>query len=182
MHEQIPSLVLCHTILHDAFRRYPKPTVHQIPSRFIIRYIIEKTSSEMECFSATTKKTLDDIFGRIRYFGYPGVAPNMRRILEVMMTVYDTIIENKNEEIVAVCDFSGSRSARDTILVSNMGKMVRHTLKFYNTNETTRRVWKENDINVGIPFNIKTASEVEKILRKVDKKICDIVDEQLKKK
>ena len=39
-------LVVCHTILNDAFRTYPEPSDHQKSAKFFVRYLIEKQSGD----------------------------------------------------------------------------------------------------------------------------------------
>lgn len=179
---KIPLLVVCHTVFHDAFRKYPRPTPNQNSARFLIRYIIEKMSDpDMNQFSLTSRKTLDNIFNRVKYMGYPGIPPNMRRTMESMMLIFDSNIININEEIVAGCDWFASKTTREAILTSNMKKMVAHTLKFYQDNEKTKRQWKEYDIGKAIPFIVKGTSYVEKLLNKIDSKTCKVVYSRLKK-
>lgn len=178
----MPALVICHTILNDAFRTYPTPAEHQESARFLIRYLIEKVSQDtiqtkFPVCAVTSEQVMGCVAEKLPRQGYPYYKAPAQVLLALrnLITALDTSVKNLNESVIILADVLSTRA--DTILVTNMLKKVIHTCDFYQKYERSSKIWKEKDI----PFFINNTTEIEEILRKKDKEICDKVDSYSKK-
>lgn len=164
--ENPPLLVLCHTVFNDALRIYPKETKHQNSARLLMKYIIEK-QAELDAqgvfFSLTTQHVMGRLEERLPYTqGHPDFPAQMLIVLKNLIMSPRIPAKNQEESVIVLTDIISSRG--EVMLVSNMDKMVKHTLRFYQDADPTPKIWKEDNI----PFKIKNSTELVDKLREID--------------
>jgi len=172
-------MVFCHTVFNDALREYPKKTEYQDSAKLLFRYVIEK-QSELDhgiFFTITTENIMGRLEDKLPYTqGFQNFQAQMLLVLKnLVMRLPIPAAKTQEESAIIISDLLSSRFD-EVILVTNMKKMVQHTLKFYQDAEETSRKWKEKDI----PFKIINTIEMEKLIRKNDSGVCTKIDSYTK--
>jgi len=173
-----PILVMCHTVLNDALRSDYAPE-HQESAKFLIRYLIEKqvSLSDGHYQSVTSQQVMESIYDKLPNQGHPDFPAKILLILKNLILDLDTSpVKNINESVIIISDVLSS-SSDEVVLVSNMEKKIRLVVDFYQKSEKTSKRWKPKNI----PFRILNTTQVVEQLRKIDTKLCDLVDKRLSK-
>jgi len=169
--------ILCHTIFHDVWRNYERPSEHQSSARFFVRYLIEKRTSmtDDDVIAVTSEEVINSMSGFLPNQGSGQYQAQLVLALKNIVFPLPTKIQNLNESVVIIADVLASRGT-DVILVSNMPNKVNKIVDFYQKYEKTSKKWQPKHIDE--IFKIMNTTELEAHLRKTDKETCNNVDLQ----
>ena len=162
--EREPILVLCHSILHNAFRGYPNFKIETVSSFFsaraILNFIIERQAElpEGQFIAVTSKKVFNSFLEAFQLESKSGERYEMVELLRsIIFIVPDDVINELNidETVIALADILYTRSKyKPVILVTDISSKREMVEKFY-IDSLGDRVFKEK----GIPFEIYDTSQ-----------------------
>lgn len=170
-------LVLCHTILNDAFRNYPGATTQKLKeqesAKFIIRYLIE-TKGNGSISAITSEQVMKSLEYTLPNQGIGGFPAQIILGLKNLIISVDGKVQNLGESVTVISDIVASK-IEDAKLVSNMSRKKLDVIEFYQKYEPSSRKIKEDDI----PFDIITSCDIEEYLRRTDPTTCGVIDERV---
>jgi hypothetical protein len=173
------ALVLCHSVLHDAFRVHKPVDAEKfkswMASRFVVNFIIEMQAGLPEgvMFAFTSKQVFEDFTAK-----FEGDKPSPKLtesvgILHNSIYVVDSPVASMlsiDDGVFFICDVLYSRSNYSPTLISNIPSKKEKAEAFY----------RKNGPKAIIPYPILNVLDAETYLRKEFPELCKLVDSRLK--